>query len=110
MALKWDDKYEVGHDRIDTEHRIFLELIVDFQQAIELNLAKAKKLRILKEIEKYAEFHFVSEENIMTDISYPDLEHHAKLHAHLLSEVQNEYYKLLSGQSEPEEVFEFLFQ
>jgi len=109
MTLKWDEKYEVGHDRIDTEHRIFLDLIIDFQQAIEQNLPKAKQLRILKEVEKYAEFHFVSEENIMLDISYPDYEHHAKLHAYLLSEVQNEYFKFMSDQTEGKDIFEFLF-
>lgn len=32
MALMWDSRYELGHPRIDAEHRIFLGLIVDFGQ------------------------------------------------------------------------------
>jgi len=31
--MKWDQKYEYGPELIDSEHKIFLGLIVDFQEA-----------------------------------------------------------------------------
>jgi hemerythrin len=107
--LKWDRKYELGNDRIDAEHRIFLSLIVDFHDAAERDVPKDKLLRIFKEICKYAEFHFLSEENIMIDHRYPEQEHHTNSHAKLLAEANNKLYQLQSGSINADEAFNFLF-
>lgn len=85
--IRWEGKYEVGHQRIDFEHRIFLDLINNYRDKLEQGAGKESLLRILREIIKYAEFHFLSEENIMAEWRYPELERHAELHRHLLSEV-----------------------
>lgn len=29
ISLPWDNKYEIGNERIDSEHRIFLRLLRD---------------------------------------------------------------------------------
>ena len=108
--MKWDRKFELGHERIDAEHRIFLELIVDFQESYVHGDDRQKQARILNEICKYAEFHFVSEENIMTDCAFPEREAHARLHAQLLSELNDMGWRFRSNQVEAEQVFEFLFQ
>lgn len=108
--LKWDHKYELGHERIDSEHRIFLGLIVSFQEAATQGASKEKLVRILNEISKYAEFHFVSEENIMVDYSYPEREHHAQLHNTLLAQINDKLYLLKRDKIDSNEVFEFLFQ
>lgn len=107
--LKWDSKYELGNDRIDAEHRIFLGLIVDFQEAAAIDTPKDKLLRIFKEICKYAEFHFLSEENIMIDHGYPELEHHTNSHQKLLAEANNKLYQLHAGTISADEAFNFLF-
>jgi hemerythrin len=85
--IRWEGKYEVGHQRIDFEHRIFLDLINNYRDKLEQGAGKESLLRILREIVKYAEFHFLSEENIMAEWRYPELEPHAELHRHLLAEV-----------------------
>ena len=108
--LRWDDKYALGHERIDAEHRIFLGLIVDFREAAERGEGRHKLARILNEICKYAEFHFVSEENLMADGDYPEREQHARLHAQLLSELNDICWRFRSEQVAPAQVFDFLFQ
>ena len=110
MVLKWDHKYEIGHDRIDAEHEIFLGLITDFQQANTESHPKERLVRILNEVEKYAEFHFISEENIMIDVAYPEKEHHAMLHRELLTRLKDQSQQFKTGHINAEEVFEFLFQ
>jgi hemerythrin len=110
MTLKWDHRYELGHEKIDAEHRIFLGLIVEFENLAIQGMPKDKLIRTLKEICKYAEFHFLSEENVMTDGHYPDQLQHASLHRQLLAEVGDELFQLTAGQTEPRQVFEFLFQ
>jgi len=110
MALKWDKKYEIGHERIDSEHKIFLDLIIDFQHALDDKQPKEKLIRILNEVEKYAAFHFVSEENIMIDVAYPKYEHHAMLHRELLTRLKDHSNQFKLGLLEAPDVFEFLFQ
>lgn len=107
--LKWDQKYELGHERIDAEHRIFLGLVIDFHDAIEQKKSKEKLIRILREIGKYAEFHFVSEENIMADYGYPEQTEHAQLHDILLSDVRDKYSRFMLDEISADAVFDFLF-
>ena len=63
ITLAWDNKFEVGHERIDSEHRIFLSLIRDLSVEAESKAGKPRVERTLNEIYKYADFHFTSEEN-----------------------------------------------
>ncbi|MEY4684620.1 MAG: hypothetical protein RLZ25_1079, partial [Pseudomonadota bacterium] len=69
--LHWTDEYKIGNDRIDFEHHIFLNLVIDFQNARVAGAPKEKLERILDEIALYARFHFRSEENMMVDMLYP---------------------------------------
>ena len=105
--MQWDSRYALGHERIDAEHQIFLNLIVQFHDLSQQGASADKLLRTMREITKYAEFHFVSEENVMLDCSYP---HHADLHQRLLAKVQDELFRLKSGQAQPAEVFDLLFE
>jgi len=107
--LKWDHKYELGHERIDAEHRIFLGLIIDFREAATQGASKEKLIRILNELCKYADFHFVSEENIMTEYHYPEQEQHAQLHRMLLAKMRDTLSQFRTDNIGPDEVFEFLF-
>jgi hemerythrin len=92
LAIVWDKKFEVGHERIDFEHRIFLGLIVDLDNEVRLRSRPERQLRILREIRLYAEFHFVSEENIMADCEYPDLASHRDAHHYLLAALSNRIF------------------
>jgi hemerythrin len=110
MPLHWDEKYNLGNEKIDAEHHIFLDLIVEFDSLATLGASKDKLVRALKEIGKYAEFHFLSEENLMIDSNYPDLEHHIKLHRILVASLEDQHFKLVAEVTGPSQVFDFLFQ
>lgn len=85
--ITWDVKYSVGIERIDLEHKIFLDLIKNFQKEVFENVSDERLFRLILEIEKYAEFHFISEENFMKLINYPKLEQHINLHFDLLEKL-----------------------
>lgn len=108
--LKWDHRYELGHERIDAEHKIFLGLIVDFNEAAKKHVPKDKLVRMLLEISKYAEFHFLSEENIMIEYRYPGYSQHAHLHQILLEQIKDHYTQFCSDAINADDVFEFLFE
>jgi hemerythrin len=110
--IEWDSKFETGLPRIDFEHRIFLDLIRSFaEEAQRSETPDARRLnRQLMEITKYAEFHFVSEENLMLDVGYPEIEYHRELHSVLLGELRDMAFRLRAGRARAAELVDFLYQ
>jgi hemerythrin len=88
MDLTWKPEYETGYDRIDWEHRVFLDLVSEFVLAVDEGQEHTLILRLAHEIYKYADFHFFSEERVMVKIGYPDAEHHRQVHRALLEELR----------------------
>ena len=44
--LQWDHKYELGHEKIDFEHHIFLNLVIEFKKAVDDEVSNEKLIRI----------------------------------------------------------------
>lgn len=82
--IKWEKKYEIGHERIDFEHQIFIDLIATIDDAVKLGEDNSYIEKLLIELRAYAVFHFISEENIMYLTNYPDYEVHKKEHNEFL--------------------------
>ena len=93
-SIKWETRFEIGHKRIDFEHMIFFDLVMTLKDCLKGKGDLARADRILNEIIMYAQFHFVSEENIMEEVDYPDLATHRELHADLIDSFNN---KLVAG-------------
>jgi hemerythrin len=106
--VQWSDRYLIGVDRIDFEHRIFVDLIKDFEKAILENLGKDYLEDTLNEIILYARFHFRSEENMMRRIGFPTLAAHRDIHYHLVDLLNNKMTALSMGTIQPIEVLNFL--
>jgi hemerythrin len=81
--IVWDKKYETGNFEIDSEHKVFLRLIQKVNEAIENKREEKRIARLMEELQKYAEFHFCSEENIMMEADFPGLESHVQEHQKL---------------------------
>jgi len=100
-TYEWDENFETGIKRIDFEHEVFLELINSFKLAYEKGMAEVELKRIIIEIEKYAEFHFISEENFMLRINFPEYKQHQIIHLDLLEQlnlakhIQNDFSEFL---------------
>lgn len=110
IKLQWDSKFEVGHERIDHEHQVFLNLIRSASDAADNGSSKARVLRLLTEVQKYAEFHFVSEENIMIDIDYPEYSAHHQEHTRLLARLEDEFLAYGNDEISLEHIVDFLFE
>ncbi len=105
----WDQKFTVGNDRIDFEHKIFLELISIIQEKSDQGISLKDMERNIIELEYYARFHFFSEENIMIDIGYPEYEEHRKHHFNLLEELNTSKHLVLQKKMPVGEFIDFLF-
>jgi hemerythrin len=60
VEIVWQTWFELGNHRIDSEHRVFLDLIMGLNHDHQAGIAADKLARSLREIHKYAEFHFCS--------------------------------------------------
>lgn len=84
--IEWDDSFSVGVDEIDAQHRRWVQLINDLDDALsrgepeELTVAKHKSLEAMVE---YVRYHFGFEEQFMEQMGYPQLEAHKQLHAQM---------------------------
>ncbi|MCM8857430.1 MAG: hemerythrin domain-containing protein [Candidatus Thiodiazotropha sp.] len=110
IQVQWNRKFEVGHERIDFEHKIFLGLIRDVSLAPQQGIQKERILRHLNEVKKYAVFHFTSEENIMFDVTYPDRERHIKEHEILLALLTDKTHQYRSEEIELDDIVSYLFE
>ncbi|MES9830314.1 MAG: bacteriohemerythrin [Candidatus Thiodiazotropha sp.] len=109
INIDWDTKFEVGHERIDSEHRVFLNLIRTISAEVEENGNKERILRLLAELAKYAEFHFLSEENEMLRVDYPEYNEHHHEHERLLAKFTDMMTQFRTGALPLDSIIEFIF-
>ena len=107
-CIQWSKDYEVGHERIDFEHRIFADLINALAEKIEQGADHLSVSRTVRELIKYADFHFTSEENIMIEIGYPEVRDHARLHEQLQADLGHRVTLMATGRIAPAELLAFL--
>jgi hemerythrin len=110
IKVEWSPKFEVGHERIDFEHRIFLNLIREASLLEDRGTSKERIMKHLDEVKRYTQFHFTSEENIMFDVAYPEIETHQQEHARLIAQFDEKAYRYRSGESGLDEVVAFMFE
>jgi len=88
--IVWRRDFETGIERIDHQHRALLQLIQSCHEAVDSGCELTRIWRTVDEVASYARFHFLSEENFMLDVTFPDLERHRTLHAELLRQLEQE--------------------
>jgi len=108
MGIAWNDSLSTGVAEIDAQHKDFIKLIQRLQILHEKDGSKEFILRILLEMAKYAEYHFVSEENLMMLFKYPLLTQHQEQHNMLLRSVKYKIEAFENGILSLEEVIAFL--
>ena len=106
--ISWKKEYETGIHEIDSEHQIFVSIIQKINTAYFNNYNEEYIIRLIKELYKYADFHFISEENIMIFNNYSDYENHKKEHNSLLYRLTEIIGAFESEFIDPSELINFL--
>jgi len=92
MARKhfdWQANYDLGIEDIDFQHHYFLNLINRLSDELRMTTSQDRRTALIAELNAYARFHFVSEENMMARAGYPQLEEHRKHHLDLISKLNS---------------------
>lgn len=96
----WRPEFEIGISEVDLQHKNFLKLIKKVELLDSGKLSKINIEDILQEIIFYAQFHFRSEENLMKEFNYPEIEKHKQEHKLLSDHLLLEASELITNPGE----------
>ena len=83
----WRSGYEIGHERVDDQHRELVGMINRMYRAMKEGSGNAAIETILDELLDYAQLHFDTEEKAMRDSAFPGLEAQQQEHIDLTRKV-----------------------
>ena len=106
--VSWKESYSVGNEQIDHEHMVFIKIIGRIHEAVVKQKPTEDIKRIMRELGAYAIFHFVSEENIMIDNTFPGFVEHKKEHEKLLNTLEGKLRDIITGEEHPRALVSFL--
>lgn len=72
-SMTWKDEYSVGNELLDSQHRRLIALVDALSGDADLG-------QVLDDLGQYCEAHFRSEEELLEDANYPDLDKHRSYH------------------------------
>lgn len=85
--IEWDDKYSVGIDSIDQQHKRLINLINQLQTAVDYSTGEEFEREALDELVDYTKTHFSYEEELMEKYDYPDFVPHKASHKKMINQV-----------------------
>jgi hemerythrin-like metal-binding protein len=109
-VMDWSQKYDLGIEDIDLQHHFFLNLINRLSKNLLESNNPDYQLSLISELNAYANFHFISEENMMRRAGYPELETHKKHHFDIIERlcVEGNNFRLKPSQKELEKIISLL--
>ncbi len=110
QRFDWKTEYDLGIEDIDFQHHYFLNLINRLSDELKMTTEPSRRTALIAELNAYARFHFVSEENIMSKAGYPKLNEHRQHHLDLISQLNSKEAMLQLRRSDEsaEDIVEFL--
>jgi hemerythrin-like metal-binding protein len=108
VYIHWDEELALGNELIDTQHRMLVLLCRKLDIAIKTRQSEQTQRWIMLEVQKFVQFHFLSEENLMHELHYPDVSDHALVHAEFLTQMDMMLAKISHHKEFPEDLLFFL--
>ena len=94
----WSAKYVMGIDEIDEQHRTLFDYVAKLDQCLGSENSRHAVQRILVELTAWSKVHFAAEEELMDQISFPELDDHIEMHLGFLGELSE--FMMQSHQSD----------
>ena len=88
-TIEWHFTLSVGIDKIDEQHRNWIEHFNKAVDAIESQHGTEQIVKTLSFLSDYTDQHFATEEAFMKKSNYPDMEAHLAKHRELKKTVAN---------------------
>lgn len=91
QMIKWDDKFLIGVDIIDQQHKELFRIANDAYSLLKSEFYTDKYdkvVQLIEELKNYAVFHFETEENYMMEIGYKKFLSHKVVHDDFVEKVK----------------------
>lgn len=109
---EWQQSYELGIEDIDFQHHFFFNLIMRLAKELRESADPQYRAAIIAELNAYARFHFISEENLMMRTGFPEYIGHRYLHLELLDQLaaNEQMLSRMRSDKEIEKLITFLIE
>lgn len=98
MALfDWEEKYSVGIQRFDEQHKTLVGLLNRLYSAMSAGETQEVLGKLLDDLVSYTKTHFAAEEQLMQQHNYPEFKAHKQQHDQLTAEVSELTAQFRSG-------------
>jgi hemerythrin-like metal-binding protein len=78
--IQWNDNFSVHIPLLDDQHKELINILNIMKAAVDAKKDKAAQEYIIQKMMEYSIFHFTSEEEIMRNYDFPELNEHMKEH------------------------------
>ena len=95
--FSWSDKYSVGVQSIDNQHKEILEILNRLLQALKEGKAHYVVNQIIHDLEQYAYTHFQKEEFLFQRFNYSGAAEHIHEHQQFREKIMTVKRDLISG-------------
>ena len=95
--LEWKEKYAIGIQEIDAQHKILVDMICKLFAAMQSGAGKDVLDVTISGLVDYTQRHFMTEEILMGNYDYPELDLHQSEHRKFSAEVARFQEEFQSG-------------
>jgi hemerythrin-like metal-binding protein len=100
MAIfKWDDSFSVNVKEIDNQHKVLIDMVNTYYDAVQRKESQEGLLKLVIGLESYTIKHFGTEERYFEKFNYPEKAKHKQLHDELKQKVKDLKEKVKSKQT-----------
>lgn len=85
-VIEWEQKFSVGIEEIDEQHKKLFEIINDVFDGIAVGSDSSVLNHAFEQVIDYTKYHFATEERYLDQMHYPDAAEHKAQHQKLLEE------------------------
>lgn len=97
MQLKWSEKYSVGNEMIDIQHKMLFSIINELSYHITSGDGLNRIEEVLEKMSIYASMHFRTEEDLLFKANYDELGKHKVYHESFKKEILHATQNLISN-------------
>lgn len=83
VLISWQESYQIGNAAIDLQHKKLFYLVDELDNAADAAALKQSFATLFK----FTNEHFKTEEELMSNANYPELNEHKKKHEELLGQL-----------------------
>lgn len=88
-AIEWDERYSVGVEELDVQHRQLFRMINTLFEAPNVEVESQTISDLLSDMKEYTSCHFEAEEEYMAECGYPDIAAHILEHDYFRRKVED---------------------